>query len=58
MTIKEARLDAGLSQGALAKLIGMSKRTVENWEEGTRTPAPWIVDLIVYRLEGYKKEGK
>lgn len=58
MTIKEARLDAGLTQKAMADMFGMPKRTLENWEEGKNTPAPWVEKLILKELERYKKEGK
>lgn len=42
--IKEIKVAAvrektGLSQTRFARLIGVSKRTVENWEQGRRTPS-------------------
>ncbi len=36
--IKELRQKVGLSQGDFALLIGVSKRTLENWEQGHRHP--------------------
>ena len=38
MTIKGARQAANLTQAEAAKLLGVSKRTVEEWESGNRNP--------------------
>jgi len=35
----EARLKIGLSQSAFAQLIGVSKRTLQEWEQGRREPS-------------------
>jgi putative transcriptional regulator len=34
----EARAKVGVSQSAFAKLIGVSLRTVQDWEQGRRQP--------------------
>ena len=34
LTLKELRERAGLSQEALARLVGVSGKTVSNWERG------------------------
>ena len=36
--VKEIREKTGLSQALFAMLIGVSKRTLENWEQGRRHP--------------------
>jgi putative transcriptional regulator len=36
--VKEIRERTGLSQMRFAALIGVSKRTLENWEQGRRHP--------------------
>lgn len=36
--VKEIREKTGLSQARFAMLIGVSKRTLENWEQGRRHP--------------------
>ncbi|WP_419535701.1 NadS family protein [Endozoicomonas sp.] len=36
--VKAIREKVGLSQGKFALLIGVSKRTLENWEQGRRQP--------------------
>lgn len=36
--VARIRQHTGLSQGQFASLIGVSKRTLENWEQGRRHP--------------------
>ena len=36
--VKSIREKTGLSQTQFARLIGVSKRTLENWEQGRRHP--------------------
>ena len=36
--VKKIREKTGLSQTDFAHLIGVSKRTLENWEQGRRSP--------------------
>lgn len=36
--VKTIREETGLSQTQFARLIGVSKRTLENWEQGRRHP--------------------
>ena len=50
MTIKEARMAAQLSQAKAAELIGVPKRTWEDWEAGRRTPPDYVERLIVEKL--------
>ncbi|WP_067521581.1 NadS family protein [Endozoicomonas ascidiicola] len=38
LEVKAVREKVGLSQGKFALLIGVSKRTLENWEQGRRQP--------------------
>lgn len=38
LEVKAIREKTGLSQGRFAILIGVSKRTLENWEQGRRHP--------------------
>lgn len=38
LEVKAIREKTGLSQGRFAVLIGVSKRTLENWEQGRRHP--------------------
>jgi putative transcriptional regulator len=36
--VKSARRKLGASQSEFAKIMGISKRTVQNWEQGLRVP--------------------
>jgi DNA-binding transcriptional regulator YiaG len=36
----------GLSQGLFAKLLAVSRKLVEAWEAGTRTPSPVACHLL------------
>lgn len=38
-TAAEARAKVGLSQSAFAQLLGVSLRTLQDWEQGRRRPA-------------------
>lgn len=44
--IAQARLKAGLTQGQFAALLGVSPRTLEQWEQGRRTPSGAAKTLI------------
>jgi len=37
--VVEARFKTGLSQAAFATLLGVSKRTLQEWEQGRRKPS-------------------
>lgn len=52
--IKKIRTDAGLSQDAFAKLLGISRATINRWEQGTQEPSA----LAIHTLEEYcRKRG-
>lgn len=38
IVVADVREQTGLSQTRFARLIGVSKRTLENWEQGRRSP--------------------
>ena len=44
--VKAIREKAGLSQSGFAQALGVSKRTVENWEQGRRRPAGTARSLL------------
>lgn len=44
--IVRARLKAGLTQEQFAGLLGVSKRTLEQWEQGRRKPSQAAKTLI------------
>lgn len=57
MTIKEARLSAGLTQQRMSEVFEIPKRTIENWETGTRTPPTYVEKLIIRELERIAEEN-
>lgn len=58
MTIKEMRDSLGLTQKAFAEKYGIPKRTIEDWEGGRRTPAPYILKLLERAVNEDKKSLK
>lgn len=55
MTIKEARKNANLTQQGMADLLGIPRRTIQNWESGERTPPEWAERLVIEKLESISK---
>ena len=51
MTLKEARIQAGLTQTQMSELMKIPKRTIENWEAGTRKPPEYVERLIINELK-------
>lgn len=63
MGIKEWREAAMLTQAQMADEFEMPKRTLENWEEGSRQPSAWVEKLIIEKLmriteEKYEAKAK
>lgn len=56
MTIKEAREAKGISRVELSRRLGIPKRTLENWDAGSRRPPEWVERLIVEKIENMDKE--
>ena len=44
--VKRARAKLGVSQGALAAILGVTKKTVEAWEAGTNVPIKPVLRLL------------
>ena len=53
MTIKDLRQQTGLTQAQFAEATGIPKRSIENWESGSRTPPEYLPRL----LEAYIREN-
>lgn len=51
MTIKEIRSHYKLTQRQLSDITGIPLRTIENWESGSRSPSPYIPDLVQAKVE-------
>lgn len=46
MNIEQARQQLGMTQAQLGKAIGVSERTIQNWEWGNTSPKPYQVKAI------------
>ncbi len=44
--VARARAAAGLSQGAFARLLGVSMRTLQEWEQGRKKPSGAAATLL------------
>ena len=55
MTIKEARLEAGLTQRQAWTALEVPHATWEAWEMGTRKPPSYVEKLIIEKLLSMKK---
>lgn len=53
--IKAARKDAGLTQQQMSDIMGIPKRTIEDWERGARKCPDWTERLVVAELERIAK---
>jgi putative transcriptional regulator len=49
--LAEARLKIGLSQSEFAKILGVSLRTLQEWEQGRRTPSGAAKSLITIAIK-------
>lgn len=54
MDIKKLRIMARMTQREFAEYFNIPKRTIENWEGGQRTPPPYVVELIEYKIRKEK----
>ncbi len=54
-SIRAMRMAAGMTQAALANILNVSKRTIENWEGDKRHIQPYVFRLVEYFLihEGF-----
>ncbi len=50
MTLKEARLVAGLTQQQMSERLEIPKRTIENWEAGIRKCPAYVERLVIKEL--------
>ncbi|MBR0394510.1 MAG: helix-turn-helix transcriptional regulator [Alistipes sp.] len=46
MDVKQSREDIGFSQAELADAVGVTTRTIQNWEAGISSPKPPQVKAI------------
>lgn len=48
---KAARLAAGLTQKAMADLMQIPFRTIQDWEAGKRIPPPYVRRFVLNELK-------
>lgn len=51
MTIKEIRQLTGLSQKEFSDKYHIPKRSIENWETGSRKCPKYVLELIEFRVK-------
>ena len=56
--IRAARLKAGLTQKQMSELLGIPKRTIEDWEGGRRRCPEYTKKLILRDLREREKKAK
>ena len=56
--IRDARKAAGLSQQGVTDVLGIPRRTLQDWESGKRTPPGWAEALVVEKLEKIAQDNK
>lgn len=49
--IKQARIEAGLTQAEMSSLMEIPKRTIEDWESGKRNPPPYVKRFVLNELK-------
>ena len=54
MDTKQKRKELGLSQSEFAKALGVSVKTVQNWEQGTRN-CPEPIKRLILTLRNVEK---
>lgn len=50
ITIREARLTAGITQAEMSRIFEIPVRTIENWESGSRKPPVYVEKLVIAEL--------
>lgn len=58
MTIKEARVQVGLTQQGLSEWLDIPKRTIEDWDSGKSKPTKWVHNLLIEKILTYNNTDK
>ena len=53
---KALRKAYGLTQAKMSEITGIPKRTIEDWENGRRKPAEYMLDLVESKLKEWDNE--
>ncbi len=46
MTVKELRKKTGMSQQKFGDYFGISKRTIQEWEQERKNPSDYLVNMM------------
>lgn len=57
-TLKQARLDAGITQAKMSELLEIPKRTIENWENDLRKCPAYVERLVIAELSRIKEQSE
>lgn len=49
--IRTLRVQAGMTQREFSEYLNIPLRTIQEWEQGRRTPPVYVVELIKYKIE-------
>jgi predicted nucleotidyltransferase len=49
-SLKVVRENLGLTQLEVSKMIGIPINTIRNWEQETRSPSEWTINLLIDRI--------
>lgn len=53
--IKETRTKLGMTQREVSNLLGIPKRTIEDWEAGRRKCPEYVEKLVIEKLVSIRK---
>jgi len=58
MSLKEERINAGLTQKEMSDIMQIPMRTIGSWEDGSRKCPPYVERLVIKELReiAQKKE--
>jgi DNA-binding transcriptional regulator YiaG len=51
MTVKKLREQSRMTQAEFSEFLKIPIRTIQEWEQGRRTPPDYVVELIRYKVE-------
>ena len=55
---KALRKVYGLTQAKMSEITGIPARTLQDWENGRRSPAEYMLDLVESKLNEWDNNGK
>lgn len=56
MEIKEMRMKLGMTQEEFGRMLGIPRRTIQNWEIGQRKCPEYVISLIYWKLKDLLEE--